>query len=42
MQSLESAISDTGKSVLLKHLILVADSLSVSGEFVGLNAKVAS
>ncbi|KAI9076919.1 hypothetical protein K1719_041081 [Acacia pycnantha] len=37
--SLESAISDTGKIVLPKHLLLVADSLSVSGEFVGLNAK---
>ncbi|XP_054824584.1 DNA-directed RNA polymerase IV subunit 1 isoform X2 [Prosopis cineraria] len=37
--SLESAISDTGKIILPKHLLLVADSLSVSGEFVGLNPK---
>lgn len=38
-QRLDSAISDTGKSVLPQHLLLVADSLSVTGEFVGLNAK---
>lgn len=38
-QRLESAISDTGKSILPQHLLLVADSLSATGEFVGLNAK---
>nr|KYP67245.1 DNA-directed RNA polymerase II subunit RPB1 [Cajanus cajan] len=36
---LASATSDTGKSILCKHLCLVANSLSASGEFVGLNAK---
>ncbi|KAK7251246.1 hypothetical protein RIF29_34276 [Crotalaria pallida] len=39
LNRLASAISDTGKAVLPKHLLLVANSLSVSGEFVGLNAK---
>ncbi|MED6131304.1 hypothetical protein PIB30_008638 [Stylosanthes scabra] len=39
LQNLASATSDTGKTVLRKHLRLVADSLSVSGEFVGLNGK---
>lgn len=39
MQSLESAISDTGKTVLPKHLLLAASCLSASGEFVGLNSK---
>lgn len=39
MQSLGSAISDTGKTVLPKHLLLVASSLSACGEFVGLNSK---
>ncbi|KAL2348086.1 hypothetical protein Fmac_002086 [Flemingia macrophylla] len=39
LNSLASATSDTGKSILSKHLCLVADSLSASGEFVGLNAK---
>lgn len=38
-QNLESAISDVGKSVLPEHLLLVANCLSVTGEFVGLNAK---
>ncbi|AES94122.2 putative DNA-directed RNA polymerase [Medicago truncatula] len=37
--NLSSATSDTGKSILPKHLRLVANSLSASGEFVGLNAK---
>ncbi|KAH1164241.1 hypothetical protein GLYMA_01G215700v4 [Glycine max] len=37
--SLACATSDTGKSILPKHLCLVANSLSCSGEFVGLNAK---
>ncbi|MED6198738.1 hypothetical protein PIB30_069412 [Stylosanthes scabra] len=39
LQNLASATSDTGKTILRKHLRLVADSLSVSGEFVGLNGK---
>ncbi|KAJ1416079.1 RNA polymerase, alpha subunit [Sesbania bispinosa] len=39
LNSLASATSETGKSVLSKHLHLVANSLSASGEFVGLNAK---
>ncbi|AAG12662.1 RNA polymerase IIA largest subunit, putative; 12353-6556 [Arabidopsis thaliana] len=37
--NLESAVSDTGKEILREHLLLVADSLSVTGEFVALNAK---
>lgn len=39
MQSLESAISDVGKTLLPEHLLLMADSLSLTGEFVSLNAK---
>lgn len=39
LQNLESAISDIGKTILPEHLVLVADFLSVTGEFVGLNAK---
>ncbi|XP_020539597.1 DNA-directed RNA polymerase IV subunit 1 isoform X2 [Jatropha curcas] len=39
LNNLKSAISDVGKSVLPEHLILVANCLSVTGEFVGLNAK---
>ncbi|WJX13015.1 DNA-directed RNA polymerase [Trifolium repens] len=38
-ENLSSATSDTGKSILHKHLHLVANSLSASGEFVGLSAK---
>ncbi|KAK2451951.1 DNA-directed RNA polymerase IV subunit [Trifolium repens] len=38
-RNLSSATSDTGKSILHKHLHLVANSLSASGEFVGLSAK---
>ncbi|XP_019094155.1 PREDICTED: DNA-directed RNA polymerase IV subunit 1-like [Camelina sativa] len=37
--NLESAVSDTGKTILKEHLLLVADSLSITGEFVALNAK---
>ncbi|KAK2368322.1 DNA-directed RNA polymerase IV subunit [Trifolium repens] len=37
--NLSSATSDTGKSILPKHLHLVANSLSASGEIVGLSAK---
>ena len=39
MQSLNSAISDTGKTILPEHLVLTADCLSATGEFVALNAK---
>ncbi|CAK7335435.1 unnamed protein product [Dovyalis caffra] len=39
LNNLESAISDVGKTVLPEHLLLVANCLSVTGEFVGLNAK---
>ena len=39
IQSLKSAISDIGKTVLPEHLLLVASCLSATGEFVGLNAK---
>lgn len=37
--NLRSAASDIGKSILPEHLILVADCLSVTGEFVGLSPK---
>ncbi|KAF9689397.1 hypothetical protein SADUNF_Sadunf01G0088000 [Salix dunnii] len=39
LNNLESAMSDVGKTVLPEHLLLVANCLSVTGEFVGLNAK---
>lgn len=39
MQSLKTAVSDIGKPILPEHLLLVADCLSVTGEFIGLNAK---
>ncbi|KAI3414692.1 DNA-directed RNA polymerase [Psidium guajava] len=39
LNSLGSAVSDTGKTVLPEHLVLVANCLSTSGEFVGLNPK---
>ncbi|KAJ4877071.1 DNA-directed RNA polymerase IV subunit 1 [Raphanus sativus] len=39
LADLESAVSDTGKAMLREHLLLVADSLSVTGEFVALNPK---
>lgn len=39
MQSLVSATSDIGKSIRLEHLMLVANCLSATGEFVGLNVK---
>ncbi|XP_065870732.1 DNA-directed RNA polymerase IV subunit 1 [Euphorbia lathyris] len=39
LKNLESATCDVGKSVLPEHLLLVANCLSVTGEFVGLNAK---
>ncbi|XP_047338199.1 DNA-directed RNA polymerase IV subunit 1 isoform X2 [Impatiens glandulifera] len=37
--NLKSAISDTGKAILPRHLLLAADCLSSTGEFVSLNAK---
>ncbi|CAB4310234.1 unnamed protein product [Prunus armeniaca] len=37
--NLETAANDIGKDILPQHLILVADCLSATGEFVGLNAK---
>ncbi|KAL7160206.1 hypothetical protein ABFS83_01G078000 [Erythranthe nasuta] len=37
--SLHSAISGTGKPILPEHLILTANCLSATGEFVPLNAK---
>ncbi|PSR91523.1 DNA-directed RNA polymerase IV subunit like [Actinidia chinensis var. chinensis] len=36
---LKFAISDTGKTILPEHLLLAADCLSSTGEFVALNAK---
>lgn len=39
LNSLGSAVSDTGKTVLPEHLVLLANCLSTSGEFVGLNPK---
>ncbi|KAL5554870.1 hypothetical protein UlMin_037106 [Ulmus minor] len=39
LNNLESALSDAGKTILPEHLLLVANCLSVTGEFVGLNAK---
>ncbi|KAF8095702.1 hypothetical protein N665_0325s0005 [Sinapis alba] len=39
LADLESAVSDTGKGMLREHLLLVADCLSVTGEFVALSAK---
>ncbi|XP_076942894.1 DNA-directed RNA polymerase IV subunit 1-like [Bidens hawaiensis] len=39
LRTLKSAIEDTGKTILPQHLALAADCLSVSGEFVPINAK---
>lgn len=39
MQTLTSAISDIGKPTLPEHLLLTADCLSATGEFVALNVK---
>lgn len=39
MQNLRCAATDMGKTFLPEHLILLADCLSVTGEFVGLSAK---
>uniref|UniRef100_M4FIT1 Uncharacterized protein n=1 Tax=Brassica campestris TaxID=3711 RepID=M4FIT1_BRACM len=39
LADLESAVADTGKGMLREHLLLVADCLSVTGEFVALNPK---
>ncbi|XP_062074186.1 DNA-directed RNA polymerase IV subunit 1 isoform X2 [Humulus lupulus] len=39
LNNLESAVSDIGKSILPEHLLLVANSLSATGYFVGLTPK---
>ncbi|KAK9121359.1 hypothetical protein Syun_018976 [Stephania yunnanensis] len=39
MRRLKHAMLDIGKSILPVHLLLVADCLSVTGEFVGLNSR---
>ncbi|XP_059661700.1 DNA-directed RNA polymerase IV subunit 1 [Cornus florida] len=39
LSNLKIAISDTGKCILSEHLLLAADCLSATGEFVALNAK---
>ncbi|XWS48985.1 hypothetical protein CRYUN_Cryun13aG0124700 [Craigia yunnanensis] len=39
LNNLNSAISDTGKTILNEHLHLVSNCLSATGEFVGLNSK---
>ncbi|KAM7491335.1 hypothetical protein LguiA_034256 [Lonicera macranthoides] len=39
LSSLKSTISDTGKTILPEHLLLTADCLSFTGEFVALSAK---
>lgn len=39
LQNLESAVSDVGKTILPEHLLLVANTLSVTGNFVGLTPK---
>ncbi|KAI3925704.1 hypothetical protein MKX01_003263 [Papaver californicum] len=38
-KSLKSVTSDIGKSILEEHLLLIADRLSFTGEFLGLTAK---
>ncbi|PIA54622.1 hypothetical protein AQUCO_00900884v1 [Aquilegia coerulea] len=39
LSKLKVIVSQIGKSILLEHLVLIADCLSLTGEFVGLNAK---
>ncbi|KAL2902304.1 DNA-directed RNA polymerase IV subunit 1 [Bienertia sinuspersici] len=39
LENLNCAANDIGKTILPEHLILLADCLSVTGEFVGLSAK---
>lgn len=39
MQNLNSAVSETGKKILPEHLVLAADCLTATGEFVPLNTK---
>lgn len=39
LENLRCAATDMGKTFLPEHLILLADCLSVTGEFVGLSAK---
>lgn len=38
-QSLHCAVSDTGKTILPEHMVLLVNSLSATGEIVGLNAR---
>ncbi|XP_070038864.1 DNA-directed RNA polymerase IV subunit 1 isoform X1 [Nicotiana tomentosiformis] len=39
LRNLNSAVSETGKKILLEHLVLAADCLTATGEFVPLNTK---
>lgn len=39
MQDLSSAMFDVGKRILPEHLVLTADYLTSTGEFIALNAK---
>lgn len=39
MQTLKLATSDIGRTIHQEHLLILADCLSVTGEFHGLNAK---
>lgn len=39
VNNLDAAISDTGKSILPEHLVVAANCLSVTGEFVPLNPR---
>ncbi|CAI0374226.1 unnamed protein product [Linum tenue] len=39
LNNLESAVADVGKTVLPQHLLLLANTMSVTGEFVALNGK---
>ncbi|XP_021901821.1 DNA-directed RNA polymerase IV subunit 1 [Carica papaya] len=39
LNNLDSAISDVGKTILPEHLLLIANCLSATGEFVGLSSR---
>ncbi|KAK1261767.1 DNA-directed RNA polymerase D subunit 1 [Acorus gramineus] len=39
LKGLKSATSDAGRSIHPRHLLITADCMSVTGEFLGLNAK---
>ncbi|KAM7258655.1 hypothetical protein ACFE04_014396 [Oxalis oulophora] len=39
LNNLKSAVSDVGKNILPEHMLLLANCLSATGEFVSLNAK---